>query len=293
MLKRIHNQMGTAGLVLSIVAIVLALGGGAYAARHHKKNKVIITKLNQIKKNVQNQLKGQQGPAGPQGLPGAVGAPGAKGDTGAQGPEGKEGPEGPEGEPGKNGDPGSSVILIDEEPENCPEESGFTYELEGSGTHNEVCNGEKGPEGEPWTPNSTLPSGATETGAWSFNGTEADNGPEEWEGPFATISFPIQIDKRELPASQIFYSGKANFSTHCSGAAVYGINNPGVLSTDYSGVSKTTVCIFQGILENASLKGIYRADYEEGMSKSGGVLQFKVTGAGNAYGIGSWAVKAG
>ena len=34
MLQRIRNQIGTAGLVVAIVALVAALGGGAYAATH-------------------------------------------------------------------------------------------------------------------------------------------------------------------------------------------------------------------------------------------------------------------
>jgi hypothetical protein len=32
MLRRVHQKLGTAGFVISIVALVAALGGGAYAA---------------------------------------------------------------------------------------------------------------------------------------------------------------------------------------------------------------------------------------------------------------------
>lgn len=107
-MKRITEPFGKAGLMVAVVALVAAMVGGAYAAnhaRHHKKSKVIITKLNQIKPNVQKQLQGKAGPAGPTGASGAngkdgaAGAQGPKGDTGATGAEGPEGPEGPEGSP--------------------------------------------------------------------------------------------------------------------------------------------------------------------------------------------------
>jgi len=69
--------------VLAIVALLLSLGGGAWAA-----GKYIITSKNQIKPSVLKQLKGAQGPAGPQGPPGAQGAPGNPGTIGPQGPPG-------------------------------------------------------------------------------------------------------------------------------------------------------------------------------------------------------------
>ncbi|HET7054393.1 MAG TPA: hypothetical protein VFI09_10815 [Solirubrobacterales bacterium] len=106
MSSRLREPFGKAGLIVAIVALVAALVGGAYAAqasRHHKKSKVLITKLNQIKPNVQKQLKGNAGPQGPKGdngSNGSNGSNGAKGDTGAQGPQGIQGPKGDKGDPG-------------------------------------------------------------------------------------------------------------------------------------------------------------------------------------------------
>jgi hypothetical protein len=98
MLSRMQSKLGTAGLVTALIALVLAMTGGAYAAKG-----VIITKLSQISPSVQKKLKGKQGavgPVGPAGPQGAAGSPGAKGDTGARGPEGPEGPQGKDGPAG-------------------------------------------------------------------------------------------------------------------------------------------------------------------------------------------------
>jgi collagen triple helix repeat protein len=111
--SRLTEPFGKAGLIVAVVALVAALVGGAYAAqtsRHHKKSKVLITKLNQIKPNVQKQLKGNAGPAGPQGPAGSNGkdgSNGAKGDTGATGPQGLPGPQGPQGPQGPRGPNGT------------------------------------------------------------------------------------------------------------------------------------------------------------------------------------------
>jgi collagen triple helix repeat protein len=111
MSSRLREPFGKAGLIVAVVALVAALVGGAYAAqtsRHHKKSKVLITKLNQIRPNVQNQLKGKVGPAGPQGPAGSNGSNGAKGDTGAVGPQGPTGPQGVPGPQGPQGVPGQT-----------------------------------------------------------------------------------------------------------------------------------------------------------------------------------------
>jgi hypothetical protein len=107
MLSRIHNKLGTAGLVVAIVALVAALSGAAFAAGGGLTGK----QKKQVKKIVQTEIKkhpGPTGPAGPQGAAGAngkdgaAGAPGAKGATGATGATGKTGKTGatgPEGSP--------------------------------------------------------------------------------------------------------------------------------------------------------------------------------------------------
>lgn len=100
MFSRIHNKLGTAGLVVAIVALIAALAGTAFAAAGlNSKQKKEVTK---IATKIAKKYAGATGPAGPQGAPGAPGAPGKEGPQGKEGkegPEGEEGPEGPEGSP--------------------------------------------------------------------------------------------------------------------------------------------------------------------------------------------------
>jgi hypothetical protein len=171
MFSHLRKHFGIPGAI-AVIALVFAMFGGAYAAtRHHKKSAVIITKLSQIKSSVRSQLKGAAGPAGPQGPAGSNGKDGSNGQNGAP------------GTPGAPGAKGKSVVLVDEEPETCEKEEGFTYEVESSSVKNEVC---RGPEGSPWTAGGTLPSGKTETGAWDLQAAIAP-------GRETAISYPIPL----------------------------------------------------------------------------------------------------
>jgi hypothetical protein len=102
MFSRIHEKLGTAGFVLAVVALIVALAGTAFAAAglNGKQKKEV--------KSIAKSFAGKPGPAGAQG---------PKGDTGAQGPKGDTGPKGDKGERGEPGQPGT------------PGETGFTAEL--------------------------------------------------------------------------------------------------------------------------------------------------------------------
>ncbi len=90
MFSAIQKQFGTAGLVVAIVALVAALGGGAYAAAggaNSSKSKG-LTKAQVLALIKKNTVPGPAGPAGQQGPTGAQGAKGDKGDAGSTGPAG-------------------------------------------------------------------------------------------------------------------------------------------------------------------------------------------------------------
>ena len=72
MFSRMHNKLGTAGLLVAIVALVFAMVGGAYAAKGALtgKQKKEVTKI--AKKYAGK--PGAQGPQGPAGLVGPKGA---------------------------------------------------------------------------------------------------------------------------------------------------------------------------------------------------------------------------
>jgi hypothetical protein len=100
MLQRIHGKLGTAGFIISIVALVAALGGGAYAASGGLSGKQ--------KKEVEKIAKKF---AGKPGAPGAPGSPGPAGAAGAKGDVGPAGTNGTNGTNGKNGLTGFTSVL--------------------------------------------------------------------------------------------------------------------------------------------------------------------------------------
>jgi collagen triple helix repeat protein len=109
MLKRIHNRLGTAGLVVAVVALVVAVAGTAFAAAGltKKQEKQVV--------KIAKKYAGKRGPKGPKGDPGAVGAQGPKGDPGPKGDQGLKGDtgeRGPEGEEGPPGPPGPTETVL-------------------------------------------------------------------------------------------------------------------------------------------------------------------------------------
>ena len=98
MLTRIRMQFSPAALTLSVIALVLALAGGAIAASggltgKQKKEVKAIAKQFAGKDGAQ----GEAGPQGPAGPTGAVGPQGKPGETGKQGTNGIDGVDGENG----------------------------------------------------------------------------------------------------------------------------------------------------------------------------------------------------
>ncbi|HVQ58663.1 MAG TPA: hypothetical protein VMS60_07120 [Solirubrobacterales bacterium] len=108
--RAIKEPFGTAGLIVACIALVVALGGGAYAASGGLTGKQ-KKEVKKIAKEVAGApgapgapgLAGPAGPQGPQGPPGADGATGGKGATGATGKAGKDGVTGVTGVTGESG----------------------------------------------------------------------------------------------------------------------------------------------------------------------------------------------
>lgn len=76
-----HPRKPSVATVISCLALFLALGGSAVAAKHY-----LVTSPSQIKPSVLSKLKGKTGATGP------VGPQGAGGSQGSQGPQGPAGP---------------------------------------------------------------------------------------------------------------------------------------------------------------------------------------------------------
>lgn len=276
MLRRIRERSGSAGFAMGVAALVLALAGGAYAAAklnsgQKKEVKAIATKV--AKKMVK---AGPQGPAGPKGDAGATGAPGKDGTPG------KDGENGAPGEDGKSIALKPTTVLCEGE-----ERNGVIVEKEGDpASAKEICEGkegEAGPKGEPWTPNSELPKGATETGAWSFINNES--APKE---VIVTLSFPVALSAG-LEETQVHLEGEANFAD---------FDGPGPGTIGCEGITKVpsapegNLCVYgQGNLINAKFIAIHNlSNGASAANRTGALLVLEREGAGQAFGGGSFAV---
>jgi hypothetical protein len=88
-------------LIISIIALVFALGGSAIAAKRY-----LITNTKQISPAVLKKISAMAAAQGSQGPAGAAGAPGSPGSAGAAGAPGAAGSPGAAGAPGERGQPG-------------------------------------------------------------------------------------------------------------------------------------------------------------------------------------------
>lgn len=185
MFSKLHDRVGTAGLIVAIVALVVALSGTAIAASGALTGKQ-KKEVEKIAKKYAGK-RGRKGPKGPAGATGPGGPAGPAGGAGQAGAKGDTGAAGNNGGPGANGK-SVAVTEIPTEVEACEGRGGAEVAQEGAAGV-EVCAGE---EGSPWTAGGVLPSGKTETGTWSFATLEN-------ETALASISFPIPLTSAPEP----------------------------------------------------------------------------------------------
>jgi hypothetical protein len=192
--------------VISVIALVFAMVGGAYAASNDggsaKASKKQSGLTGKQKKEVETIAKkfagkaGPTGPVGPQGPAGANGQAGAKGATGPAGPKGTTGPAGPKGTTGPAGPKGTTGAKGVTGPKGTTGAKGVT--------------GPKGPTG-PTGPTGqsgfteVLPSGKTEKGTWAvtFSGTEEELEEGVTKVLRVPISFPIPLPGALGPANVV------------------------------------------------------------------------------------------
>ena len=274
MLERLRTQIGTAGLVVAIVALVAALGGGAYAATGGSGGGKATASAKQGKQGKPGK-PGKTGPAGPAGPQGPTGPTGAKGDVG------------PAGSNGSNGAPGQSVTgtpIAVGSTECASKAGGVKYTL--SATSTNVCNGEKGKQGEPWTAGGTLPEGATETGIW---GTAAASPTGQ---KFFDISFPLPTSAVPTPILVLpNEESKAGCPGRGGGPFPPG-HSPGIPQADPG-----NLCVYLMASSNATAPTFTKYEFSEefeewepvpGASQTGTVLTSNCSGL--CFIGGTWAV---
>lgn len=162
MLRRLHDRLGTAGVVISVIALVAALTGTAFAASGAltSKQKKEVTKI--AKKY--------------------AGKPGAQGAAGPQGPAGPKGDSGSAGKDGANGTNGTNGVSATTTSFSGAKGSCTAggIEVKSASPSALVCNGQTGFI-------ESLPSGKSLYGMWS-----ALMGPDD-PSAFASISFGIPL----------------------------------------------------------------------------------------------------
>jgi hypothetical protein len=178
MFSRIRKRITYANVAMTL-ALVFAMSGGAYAAKHY-----LITSTKQISPKVLTALKGKNGTNGTNGTNGANGKDGAQGAAGAQGPAGEKGSAGEKGEQGLQGTAGPK--------------------------------GTTGAEGVCSTSSCHLPTGVTETGEWNISQLIAEPGEEF---AFSFISFTVPLASSLAATDVHFIKPTDTVPTGCSGNA--------------------------------------------------------------------------
>jgi hypothetical protein len=106
MLSPLRNRFGIPG-VISVIALVFAMFGGAYAATNEGGKATSSAKAKKGPKGPKGPKGdiGPAGPAGPAGAQGSAGPQGPKGDKGDKGDTGEKGEKGAKGDKGAPGEP--------------------------------------------------------------------------------------------------------------------------------------------------------------------------------------------
>jgi hypothetical protein len=291
MLSPLRNRFGIPG-VISVIALVFAMLGGAYAASDNAGS----GKATASAKKGPRGPRGPKGPKGPAGPSGPAGPAGAKGDTGAAGSNGSNGTNGAPGAPGKSV---NASEIPAEEPE-CEERGGAMIEPD-EGADVEICNGDAG---SPWTAGGTLPVGSTETGAWSgeysagFRYASSISFAVPLASPLIGTGCFFPIDEANCNVHYINPAGKEVLideeeafhevtSTKCLGTTASPKATSGELCV-YAGSVSASGLITSSAIGNPSAAVPAGSPAAIGAAVSGAVVAVSASGTGRA--IGTWAV---
>jgi len=253
MFSTLRTRFGIPG-VISVMALVFAMFGGAYAASNSSGGGQATASKAKAKKGPRGP-RGATGPAGPQGPTGPQGPAGAKGNDGSNGTSGTDGTDGVDGVSVT-----SESFSGEEEPtgEPCEENGGSEFES-ASPEASYACNG------SPWTAGGMLPSGKTETGYWALY--------SEAGGTVTSLSFPVPL--KAAPALHFIESAGEDLAD-CPGATAGPFSTPAA--------EPGQLCIYQKQGE----AGFSIETFTSKTDPSGATLFF----AGEGLAFGPWAVTA-
>ena len=249
----LNRRMGPAGLTVAVLALVISLAGGAYAASGGLSSKQ--------KKEVRNIAKTEAKKI--------AGQPGAKGNDGANGGQGPAGPQGPTGADGS----GVTSKTLNPGSPKCPQ-GGSEFTSASGKTY--ACTGKEGKSGFA----SGLPSGQTSVGAWTT----------DWaaEGQFVlatAISFPYPVEEAGYP---VHYVTKAEVENETKPSAC-----PGTVATPEAEAGSLCVYEGGGFGAEFQAEVNPETElFFEGAGKAGVILRFIVAEGANSSTSGTWALTA-
>lgn len=266
MFRSIRSHMTYANVVVTM-ALVFAMTGGAYAAKHY-----LITSTRQISPKVLKVLKGGVGHAGPAGPAGAPGPAGPAGPAGPTGPAGSGGSSGGKGETG----PAGVSVTVKEFTKNSACASGGS-ELTSASGKTFVCNGTTG-----FT--EVLPSGKSERGTWAV--VAAPSGRAGFPFSLATsISFDIPL---KAPPVVEYVPAHGAVPTGCGGTLREPEAEPGHLCVFAEEESEIIELTFTSPETGLSGPG----GTTNGGGKAGTLLRFGTNESTEAEARGDWVVTA-
>jgi hypothetical protein len=264
----LRNRFGIPG-VISVIALVFAMLGGAYAANNNGGGKATAS------------AKAKKGPRGPKGATGPAGPQGSAGPAGPAGPKGDAGAAGSNGINGTAGTPGKSVVTEAASGAECSE-GGTKFKVEGSLSSSHVCNGKEGAAGLTET---TLAPGKTLTGLWSFGQVEGAEPGVEYAR--VTISYPLRVvphpHEFEGATNWIGLGEGPNANASCPGTYLEPKAAPGQL------------CLYAGIMDHAgsfARREPMETNLEPALQTIGWNGSFVIEEGKVGVGEGSWAVTA-
>jgi hypothetical protein len=284
MLSPLRNRFGIPG-VISVIALVFAMLGGAYAASDNGGASSDKASASAKAKKGPRGPRGPKGPAGPAGPTGPQGPAGAKGDTGAAGSNGQN---------GAPGTPGQSVTATPIAAGGVcgAGVTGVKYTLGASS--NNICNGKSGTNGEDGETGftDTLPGGAIETGTysteWAGSKKPGDTNVVIESTVFPFVAYmPISFNIPLASTPKLVWLNKAGTAfagsdtASCRGTAIEPKPDPGVL------------CLYTVDINAENTTPPYDDTPTMGKvvaSPLGFVLSVEFTPAG--LNSGTWAVKA-
>jgi hypothetical protein len=283
MFSTLRTRFGIPG-VISAMALVFAMLGGAYAAKSGNGDAT----ASDGKATASAKAKAKRGPRGPKGATGPAGPAGPQGPAGANGKDGANGSNGApgnDGAPGTPGTPGQSVTSASEAPgPNCTN-GGSKFTVGTTKTY--ACNGAagaQGPKGDPWTLNSTLPVGATETGTWAVTGdmSASEEIPTAVDVMMAPISFTVQLadplDESHVVVIPNLQLGPNPDPTHCPGTVAEPKATSGYL------------CVYTNLAESATPIGVAEPTGQSAGAGISGAIYFLEADNNTAQAYGTWAV---